>query len=146
MVFVGYPRSSPPSIGGAYRRGISAALGDLSETGISDERRSILDRSRPVSGAARDTVLGKATLILQAFTIESTTLTFAQVRDRSGLPKATTHRLLTDLVGVGLLERNGPRYRLSRLVFELGLRASAERSLFPIGTGERNGTSRRLAF
>ncbi|NLU83784.1 IclR family transcriptional regulator [Rhodococcus sp. HNM0569] len=70
--------------------------------------------------------------ILQAFTVERTTLTFAQIRDATGLPKATVHRLLGDLVEHGLLDRTGSTYRLSRLVFELGMRASVERGLIEV--------------
>jgi DNA-binding IclR family transcriptional regulator len=79
-----------------------------------------------------ETVLGKTMLILQAFTVERTTLTFAQVRAATGLPKATTHRLLADLVQVGLLDRDDGRYRLSRLMFEVGMRASVERGLLEV--------------
>ena len=80
----------------------------------------------------RETVLGKAMLILQAFTVERTTLSLVELHDRTGLAKATLHRVATDLVTSGLLDRVHGRYRLSGLVFELGMRASVERSLLDV--------------
>jgi DNA-binding IclR family transcriptional regulator len=81
-----------------------------------------------------ETVLGKTMQILLAFTIDRTVLRFCELQVRTGLPKATLHRLLGDLVGARLLERVDDRYRLSRLMFELGMRASEERTLLEIAT------------
>lgn len=81
-----------------------------------------------------DTVLGKTMAILQSFTVDRTTLAFSELHTSTGLPKATVHRLVGDLQAVGLLEKVGTRYRLSRLVFELGMRASVERSLIEVAT------------
>lgn len=81
-----------------------------------------------------ETVLGKTMQVLLAFTVEDTVLGFTGLRERTGLPKATLHRLLGDLVGAGLLEKVDGRYRLSRLVFELGMRASVERTLLEVAT------------
>ena len=52
-----------------------------------------------------ETVLGKTMQVLLAFTVEETVLGFAELRARTGLPKATLHRLLGDLVGARLLEK-----------------------------------------
>jgi DNA-binding IclR family transcriptional regulator len=79
-----------------------------------------------------ETVLGKTMQVLQAFTVEETILGFAELQARTRLPKATLHRLLGDLVGARLLEKVEGRYRLSRLVFELGMRASVERTLLEV--------------
>jgi DNA-binding IclR family transcriptional regulator len=81
-----------------------------------------------------DTVLGKALAILQSFTVERTTLAFSELQESTGLPKGTLHRVVGDLVAARLLEKVGSRYRLSRLVFELGMRASVERSLIEVAT------------
>lgn len=81
-----------------------------------------------------ETVLGKTMMILLAFTVDDTVLGFAELQVRTGLPKATLHRLVGDLVGARLLERVEGRYRLSRLVFELGMRASVERTLLEVAT------------
>jgi DNA-binding IclR family transcriptional regulator len=83
------------------------------------------------------TVLGKALAVLQAFTAEDATLGFAEIHRRTGLPKSTLHRTLGELVDHGLLERAGERagrYRLSGLVFELGMRASVGRGLLEVAT------------
>ena len=81
-----------------------------------------------------ETVLGKTLAILQSFTVERTTLTFSDLQASTTLPKATLHRVLGDLQAARLLEKVGTRYRLSRLVFELGMRASVERSLIEVAT------------
>ncbi|MEO9322215.1 IclR family transcriptional regulator [Nocardioides sp. C4-1] len=85
-----------------------------------------------VEPLGRETVLGKAMLILQAFTVEQTTLTFAELQARTELPRATLHRVAGDLVRARLLDRQHGRYRLSGLVFELGMRASVERRLLDV--------------
>ncbi|MGW6454349.1 IclR family transcriptional regulator [Streptomyces sp. NPDC055078] len=79
-----------------------------------------------------ETVLGKTMKILVAFTVEDTVLGFSELQARTGLPKGTLHRLIGDMVGARLLERRDGRYRLSGLVFELGMRASVERTLLEV--------------
>jgi DNA-binding IclR family transcriptional regulator len=80
----------------------------------------------------RETVLGKVLLILRAFTVDRTNLTFSQLLVHTALPKATLHRVAADLVHAGLLDRVNGRYRLSGLVFELGMHASVERELLEV--------------
>jgi DNA-binding IclR family transcriptional regulator len=79
-------------------------------------------------------VLSKALAVLQAFTVEDTTLGFAELQRRTEFPKGTLHRVLGDLVAARLLDRVHGRYRLSGLVFELGMRASVERGLLEVAT------------
>lgn len=88
----------------------------------------------PAPPAVPPTVLGKTMQVLLAFTVEETQLGFTELRDRTGLSKATLHRLLGDLVTARLLEKTTDGYRLSRLVFELGMRASVERTLLEVAT------------
>lgn len=76
-----------------------------------------------------DTVLGKAVAILHAFGPEDHVLALTDLVRRTGLHKATVHRLAGSLVDVRLLERAEAGYRLSRTLFELGMRASVERDL-----------------
>ncbi|MEJ2864020.1 IclR family transcriptional regulator [Actinomycetospora flava] len=80
------------------------------------------------------TVLGKTLAVLRAFTAEDTALGFAELQRRTGLAKSTVHRTLGELVEHGLLERVDGRYRLSGLVFELGMRASVGRGLLEVAT------------
>ena len=77
----------------------------------------------------RRSVLGKAQCILDAFTTGINDLGLAEIVERTGLPKGTVHRLASDLVTWGLLERRGGRYRLGLKLFELGLRVPHHRSL-----------------
>jgi DNA-binding IclR family transcriptional regulator len=86
-----------------------------------------------MSDADLDTVLGKAVTILRAFTVDDQVLSLAELVRRTGLHKATVHRLARDLVANRLLDRVEPGgYRLSGGLFELGLRASVERSLLEV--------------
>lgn len=84
-------------------------------------------------------------VILRSFTVERRLLSLTDLRESTGLAKATLHRLHADLQGAGLLEKIGVRYRLSRLVFELGLRASVERSRIEVATPTARGRASRCA-
>lgn len=84
------------------------------------------------SGAVSSTVLTKAVAILRAFTTDDMNVPLAEVVRRTGLNKATTYRLCAELVGLRLLEKSPAGYRLSSGMFELGMRASAERSLLEL--------------
>ncbi|WP_216215383.1 IclR family transcriptional regulator [Amycolatopsis aidingensis] len=65
-------------------------------------------------------VLGKAKLILDAFDSDNVDLSLTELVRRSGVAKATVHRLAGELLEWGLLERVGTRYRLGLRLFELG--------------------------
>ncbi|MFF0869806.1 IclR family transcriptional regulator [Nonomuraea sp. NPDC003560] len=79
-----------------------------------------------------DTVLGKAVTILRAFRPDDRVVSLAELVRRTGLHKATVHRLSGDLVANRLLDRADGGYRLSRGLFELGMLASLERSLLEL--------------
>lgn len=87
-----------------------------------------------MSDDAPSGVLAKALAVLQAFTVEDTTLGFAELQRRTEFAKSTLHRVLGDLAAARLLDRVQGRYRLSGLVFELGMRASVERGLLEVAT------------
>ncbi|MFF5254471.1 IclR family transcriptional regulator [Streptomyces leeuwenhoekii] len=80
----------------------------------------------------RDTVLGKALAILRAFGPADSVLPLAELVRRTELPKGTVHRVAGDLVRHRLLDRTAHGYRLSGGLFELGLRAAAERTLLEL--------------
>jgi len=82
--------------------------------------------------AALDTVLGKAVAILRAFTANDRILPLAELVRRTDLPKGTVHRVAGDLVAHRLLDKTEHGYRLSGGLFELGLRASSERTLLEL--------------
>ncbi|MFW3168768.1 IclR family transcriptional regulator [Geodermatophilus sp. CPCC 206100] len=67
-------------------------------------------------------VLGKAHLLLSAFGAGAYQLRLTELSRRSGVPKASAHRLAQELVQWGLLERAGDGYQLGLRVFELGQR------------------------
>lgn len=71
-------------------------------------------------------------LILQAFRVDDRTLSLAELVRRTTLHKATTYRLAGALVDTGLLDKVDDGYRLSGFLFELGMRASVERSLLEL--------------
>ena len=84
--------------------------------------------------ADTDTVLGKVVAVLFAFSANDSGLTLAELGRRTGLAKGTLHRVVGDLVRARLLDRTDRGYRLSGLVFELGMRASVERRLLEVAT------------
>lgn len=74
-------------------------------------------------------VLARGLRLLDAFGSADTTLSLAELAARTGLPKATAHRLVAELVTWGGLERTEGRYRLSMKLFELGQRVPRRRDL-----------------
>jgi DNA-binding IclR family transcriptional regulator len=82
----------------------------------------------------RNTVLGKAMVVLHAFTADDRRLGLAELARRTSLPKASLHRIANDLVDAGMLDRDGTAYRLSTGLFQLGMRASLELSLIEVAT------------
>ncbi|MET7665133.1 IclR family transcriptional regulator [Streptomyces sp. NPDC005356] len=99
--------------------------------------RGLVLGSRPAGEAAADveqadsmnSVLGKVRPILEAFTADDNALSLAELVRRSGVAKATVHRLAQELVTWGLLEREGCDYRLGLRLFELGQRVHRQRIL-----------------
>ncbi|MFD9702233.1 IclR family transcriptional regulator [Lentzea sp. NPDC059081] len=81
-----------------------------------------------------NTLLGKVMLVLNAFGADDDELGFAELGRRTGLAKATLHRLLGDLADVRLLDRGTRGYRLGGHLFQLGMRASVERRLVEVST------------
>ncbi|MER7584199.1 IclR family transcriptional regulator [Kitasatospora sp. NPDC097691] len=79
-----------------------------------------------------DTVLGKAVTILRAFRPDDQAVSLAELVRRTGLHKATLHRLAGALVANRLLDRVDGGYRPSGGLFELGMLASPERSLLEV--------------
>lgn len=74
-------------------------------------------------------MVGRAALLLAVFDLRHPSLGLSEIARRSTLPKATVHRLASQLVDHGFLERDGDRYRLGVLLFELGQRVPRSRVL-----------------
>jgi DNA-binding IclR family transcriptional regulator len=71
----------------------------------------------------------KAISILQAFSPAEPRLTLAEIADRLGMPKSTTHNLLATLLSCGFIEKvDGDRYALGTAVVALtqGVRVNVE--------------------
>lgn len=66
--------------------------------------------------------LTKVLQILECFSRRDANLTPAEIAARTGLPRATTHRLVSSLRDIGLLEQNGKRetYKLGMKLFQFG--------------------------
>lgn len=79
----------------------------------------------------RRSVLGRAFDILAAFVPGESRLSLTEIARRTGLPLATTHRMVNELVRLGGLEREeGGTYRIGVRLWEIG-------SLAPIRGGLR---------
>ena len=72
-----------------------------------------------------DAVLADAVAILRAFTADDTHLTVDDIVTRSGLSSGVALEIVEALVTARSLDPTGTSYRLSTLLFELGMRASA---------------------
>jgi DNA-binding IclR family transcriptional regulator len=79
-------------------------------------------------------VIGKVSVILDAFTAEDRGVGFADLQRRTGLAKSTLHRLTEEMVAARLLDRVAGKFHLSSHLFALGMRASVERSLLEVAT------------
>ena len=66
-----------------------------------------------------DGVLARAAALLDAFDDEHRELTLAALVGRSGLPRSTAHRMATQMVALGWLDKPGGRYRIGNRLFAL---------------------------
>ncbi|WP_328814223.1 IclR family transcriptional regulator [Rhodococcus sp. NBC_00297] len=73
-------------------------------------------------------LLQRSALILDVFP-GGTALSLAEVSVRTGLPRSTTHRLLSALVGLGWISRHGNTFELGMALFELGERVGLKHRL-----------------
>lgn len=97
---------------------MTALLSDLLPASTAEDEG--LDVDFDGAASTLDTSVGKALAILDAFRGDGALLGVSQIAARTGLPRSTTHRLLSVLVERGYIERADSRYRLGRAIFELG--------------------------
>ena len=83
---------------------------------------------------ASTSVLDKVMAVLHAFTADDQGLTFAELQRRTGLPKATLHRVAGHMVDAALLDRRDGSFHLGSHLFELGMLASLERTLIEVAS------------
>lgn len=81
----------------------------------------------------RRSVLARAVALLDAFGESDSTLPVAELVRRVALPKSTVHRMVSELVEHGFLERDGRDVTLGVHLFELGCRVPAQRRLRETG-------------
>jgi DNA-binding IclR family transcriptional regulator len=81
------------------------------------------------SDTGANSVLGKVRLILEAFGPDDEHISLTEITRRSGVPKASVHRLAQELLQWGLLERHGSDYWLGMRLFEIGQRVPRQRIL-----------------
>src|SRR6476659_8218517 len=87
------------------------------------------------SSAPGASVTSRALALLGAFDERHRRLTLSQLAGRAGLPVATAHRLVAELVAWGALARTGSgEYVVGRRLWDLGL-------LAPVQTGLRQVAS-----
>lgn len=72
-----------------------------------------------------DSMIERIVRVLDTFSIDRTVQTASEIGRRAGLPSSTAHRLVDELVAVGVLERDDEhRVRLGMRLWELALRGS----------------------
>jgi DNA-binding IclR family transcriptional regulator len=99
---------------------------------LSAERADALSRA-PASAVSTEndasSLVRRAFVVLACFSTDDRELSLAEFVARTGLPKATLHRLAGQLITAGALERSGRKYRLGVKVFELSGGVWAQRVL-----------------
>ena len=68
--------------------------------------------SEPKTSRQNLLVLTKITAILDAFSLSHPELTLTEIREATGLPTSTVHRLVASLVDAGFLDRAVDRIRM----------------------------------
>lgn len=72
-----------------------------------------------------ESMIERVTRVLDTFSADRTVQTASEIGRQAGLPSATAHRVVDELVAVGLLERDEERrVRLGMRLWELALRGS----------------------
>jgi DNA-binding IclR family transcriptional regulator len=71
--------------------------------------------------------LARGLRLLDIFSVTNTELSISELARRSGIPKSTAHRLVSDLVGWGALERGPNGVRLGVHLLELGYLVPVQR-------------------
>jgi DNA-binding IclR family transcriptional regulator len=82
-----------------------------------------------MAAATDETYLHRVVTLLGAFRAEENAVSPAELARRVGLPKSTVHRIASDLVAEGLLERHAAQVRLGVRLFEIGQRVPRQRVL-----------------
>lgn len=96
------------------------------------------------SSAGRSSI-SRALQLLSAFDVDALFLTVSQLAERSGMPLATTHRLIAELAENGLLERQPDKsYRLGMRLWELASKTPGAVGLREIARPHLNAVHARI--
>lgn len=113
--------------GGSVQRTVPlTGSGPLSETPCMQP--DVDDRTTQAETGTKS-VLSKVQLILEAFGPDDEQLSLTELSRRSGVAKASVHRLAQELLQWGILERRGSDYWLGMRLFEIGQRVPRQRIL-----------------
>jgi IclR family transcriptional regulator, acetate operon repressor len=85
-----------------------------------------------MSPTERDTsysMIERVSEVLKAFHYGDFSLTVTEIAKRSGIPKSTTARIVTEMIHFGLLERENSKVQLGIRLFELGQIATRSTNL-----------------
>jgi DNA-binding IclR family transcriptional regulator len=108
---------------GIGARGFVMDGGKVKRVNTAEGERTAGAPARPGRGSD-DTLksLSKIVRILECFSTVDRAMSLAELCDRTGLPRSTTHRLLASMREVGFLDqdRTRDRYRLGLKLFEFG--------------------------
>jgi DNA-binding IclR family transcriptional regulator len=74
----------------------------------------------PAATEVAPSVLWKAFDVLETFNQSRRVMTLSEIARKSGLPKSTTHRILTMLLEVDAVQRVGQGYRIGLRIFTMG--------------------------
>ena len=80
-------------------------------------------------GTEPTSVAERLIAVLDVFDCNRRSFSLTELSDRTGLPRATVHRLATALVAGRMLERDGTKFALGLHTFELGQRVPRQRLL-----------------
>jgi len=81
------------------------------------------------SSDVADSALGRAFAVLDSFGSDESSVSLSELSRRTGLPKATMHRILYQLCLLNVVERTPNGYQLGMRLFELGARPPRSRDL-----------------
>ena len=103
--------------------------GPYADPGRVSQASPALPGTADTADGGMNSVLGKVQHILEAFGPDDEYLSLSEIARRSGVAKASVHRLGQELVRWGVLERRGSDYWLGMRLFEIGQRVPRQRIL-----------------
>lgn len=94
------------------------------------------ERNTPVS------IIGRFSAILDCYSHRDSSLSISELSRKTGLPKSTTSRLVTEMISHGFLEHQGPKITLGLRFFELGQQAARPQTLRRLAYAQMEGLRR----